>query len=150
MVPKRATFFSYGNDDTCAETKRFIEDGGVLLSVRDLEKSPLTVDELRKLIGYTNIAHFLNTLSDSYIKHNLGKNFMPREEILQLMAADYTLVRRPIVQSSRLTTVGCDKTKIAQMLQLNLDGSGADEASIRNGNRRGSSRGRMQQAAARK
>ena len=105
MVPKRATFFSYGNDDTCAETKRFIEDGGVLLSVRDLEKSPLTVDELRKLIGYTNIAHFLNTLSDSYIKHNLGKNFMPREEILQLMAADYTLVRRPIVQSSRLTTV---------------------------------------------
>ncbi len=150
MVPKRATFISYGTDDSCAEARKFIEDSGVLLRLRDLAKNPLTVYELEKLIGHTNIGHFLDTLSESYAKHKLDQNSTPRAEIIKLMAEDHTLIRRPIIQSARLTTVGCDKAKIAQMLQISLNGSGDEESAVRNGNRRHHSRPKDQAAAARK
>jgi len=122
MAPKRAIFMSYGNDTACTETKKFVEDAGVILQVRDIEKEPLNEHELSMLIGHLRIAHFLNTSSASFSKHNLDKSLPPREELIKLMAEDHTLLRRPIIKSSRLITVGCDKRKIAEMLQLSSNG----------------------------
>lgn len=150
MVPKRATFLSYGNDEACAEIRKFIEDGGVLLKIRDLEKDPLSVDELHALIGYIDISHFLNKMSESYARHNLDKELPPRNELFQLMSEDYTLIRQPIVQSTRLVTVGCDKAKIALMLQLNLNGTKEEDPGLRNGNRRPQGRSHSQSVAARR
>ena len=123
MAPKRARFYSYGQDAMCVETKQFIENAGVLLEVRDIEKQPLSLDELQQLFKHIDIKHFLNTFSDSYEKYRLDKNLPPREKILELMAQDHTLIRRPIVQTARLLTVGCDKKKIAEMLQISPNGS---------------------------
>ena len=36
MPPKRVTFITYGNDEQCAETLRFIENAGVILDIRDI------------------------------------------------------------------------------------------------------------------
>ena len=109
MAPKRAKFYSYGQDTLCVETREFIEKAGVLLDVRDIEKQPLSILELKRLFGHINIKHFLNNLSESYSKLGLDKDLPPREKILQMMADDHTLIRRPIVQTMRLLTVGCDK-----------------------------------------
>ncbi|UCG60766.1 MAG: hypothetical protein JSV52_10570 [Candidatus Zixiibacteriota bacterium] len=123
MAPKCARFYTYGQDTMCVETKQFIENAGVLLEVRDIEKQPLSLDELQQLFKHIDIKHFLNTFSDSYEKYRLDKNLPPREKILELMAQDHTLIRRPIVQTARLLTVGCDKRKIAEMLQISPNGS---------------------------
>jgi arsenate reductase-like glutaredoxin family protein len=119
MVAKRATFISYGNSDPCAETKKFIEEAGVVLDVRDLEKAPLSEYELHKMIGHLDLSHFLNTMSDSYTKGKFDGKSMDRNEVIKLMAADYTLIKRPIIRGSRLLLIGCDKKKISEMLQLN-------------------------------
>lgn len=134
MVPRRAKFFSYGTDQQCDDTRKFIEEAGVLLDVRELDKSPFTARELEKLIGHLNVSHFLNTLAESYKKHGLDKKLPDRKDLIKLMASDHTLIRRPIITSSRLITVGCDKKKIAQMLQLNSNGD-SHEVSY-NGNER--------------
>lgn len=122
MAPKRATFLSYGDDDKCADIRKFLEDMGVLLDIRDLEKRPLSVDELTKMIGHIHIEHFLNPASKSYQKNNLGENNVERPDIIKLMAQDHTLIRRPIIRTNRLLTVGCDRRKICEMLQLPLNG----------------------------
>ncbi|MEW6052021.1 MAG: ArsC/Spx/MgsR family protein [Candidatus Zixiibacteriota bacterium] len=127
MAPKRATFMSYGEDTQCADIRKFLLDMGVLLDIRDLEKKPLTEDELNRMIGYIHVEHFLNPLSKSYQKHNLGENNVGRDEIIALMAKDHTLIRRPIIRTNRLLTVGCDRRKICEMLQLPLNGKPPDD-----------------------
>ena len=136
MAPKRATFFSYGSDEKTSETRKYIEGAGVLLDVRDISKNPLTEEELAALIGYLDIRHFLNNLSESYTKHNLDQRSMARKDIIKLMAGDYTLIRRPIIRTTRLLTVGCDRKKISEMLQISDNGSQPDA----NGDRRSKNR----------
>ena len=123
MAPKRAKFYSYGEDTLCVETKEFIEKAGVLLDVRDIEKQPLAIREIQQLFGHVNIKHFLNTLSDSYSKLQLDQNLPAREKVLELMADDHTLIRRPIIKSQRLLTIGCNKRKITEMFQISANGS---------------------------
>ncbi len=118
MALKRAKFYSYGNDDLCGSVRKFIEDAGILLDVRDLEKQPLTALELKRLIGHLNVEHFLNKLSGAYTKSGLDKEVPSRDEVIDMMAKDPTLIRKPIIKTSRLVTIGCDKKKIADMLQL--------------------------------
>ena len=122
MAFKRAQYLTYGDDGLCAETRKFIEDAGVLLDVRDISKNPLSEVELSNLIGHIPIKHFLNSLSDSYKKYRLDKHLPDREDILRLMAKDHTLLRRPIIRAARLLTIGCDKRKIADMLHIGPDG----------------------------
>ena len=136
MAPKRAKFYSYGEDTLCVETKEFIEKAGVLLDVRDIEKQPLSLREIQQLFGHINIKHFLNTLSDSYSKLQLDQNLPAREKVLQLMADDHTLIRRPIIKSQRLLTIGCDKRKISEMFQISANGSIPQEDNNSYGNRR--------------
>ena len=131
MAPKRATFFTYGNDEKCGETCKFIEEAGVLLKVRDISKEPLSKDELSQIVGYLDISHFLNSLSPAFKKNNLDKGPVDRSQVLDLMASDHTLIRQPIVRTIRLTMVGCDRDKITDMLQLNSNGS---DMSIKDGN----------------
>ncbi|MDH4156777.1 MAG: hypothetical protein OEW00_05830 [candidate division Zixibacteria bacterium] len=123
MAPKRAAFFSYGSDEKTDETRKYIEGAGVLLDVRDISKNPLSEGELTALLGYLDIRHFLNNLSESYAKHNLDQRLMARKDIIKLMAGDYTLIRRPIIRTARLLTVGCDRKKISEMLQISDNGS---------------------------
>jgi arsenate reductase-like glutaredoxin family protein len=131
MATKRATFYTTDDDDRCQEARKFIEELGVILDIRNIEKNPLTVDELKALYGYCDMSHFVNQLSDAYTANGLDKGFPERDELIELMAADFRLIRRPIIKSSRLMTVGYDKQRITEMLQLGQNGSGEREESRR-------------------
>jgi len=124
MAHKRATIYSYGKDEKSEEAKKFIEEGGVIVDFRDLAKQPLTLDEVEKLIGNLEIQHFINPLSESFDALNLEDRRTNRTEILKAMAADNTLLRRPIIKSARLITIGHDQRKIAEMLQIKPGGNG--------------------------
>ncbi len=128
MAPKRALFLCWGEDDICKDVRKFIEDSGVLLSVRDIAKQPMTELEIQELVGHLEIGHFLNKLSDAYAKLKLDKERLSREELIKLMVEDHTLVRKPIVKSTRLLTVGPDKKKIAEMLQIGANGQAANNS----------------------
>ncbi|MBU8932870.1 MAG: hypothetical protein KOO62_02575 [candidate division Zixibacteria bacterium] len=135
MVPRRAKMFVYGNDDVrCQEVQKFIEGAGILLEVRDTKEDPFHHQELMNLIGFLNISHFLNKMSESYTKHKLDEAKLSREEMIQLILDDHSLLRYPILQSTRLITVGCDQDKIANMLQIDANGQ-AEELPKDIGNR---------------
>ncbi len=127
MAPRRATFLSYGIDPACMETKKFIEESGVVLTVRDLSKDPLSVEYLTDMIGYLDINHFLNSTSEVYSKLGLDKEKLSRREIIEMMSKNHTLIKRPIVRSARLITIGCDQKKISQMLLIGSEQLPANE-----------------------
>ncbi len=122
MAPKRAVFMSYGSDEACVEMRKFIEESGIILQVRDISKQPLSEYELTNLIGQLRIEHFLNTSAPSFGEHKLDQSLPPRNDLIKLMVQDHTLIRKPIIKAARLITIGCDKDKIAEMLQINDNG----------------------------
>lgn len=124
MAPKRALYYSYGEDEKCSATQKFMEESGVLLQVRDLSKTPLTEREVTLLFGHLKLDHFLNSASPSYLEKKLDSTQPSRSDVIKMVAADYTLLRRPIVKVGRLVLVGCDQKKISEM--LHLGGNGAE------------------------
>lgn len=147
MVAKRVQYISYGSDEMCLETKKFIESAGIALDIRDTSKKPLTEEEISALVGHLDLKHFINSASPSFKKNGLDKALPERRELIRLMAEDYTLVRRPIIKSSRLITVGCEKKRIAEMLQLGADGQELEQARSRQSNNRSHGR-RMDRVSA--
>ncbi|MFC1475040.1 ArsC/Spx/MgsR family protein [Candidatus Zixiibacteriota bacterium] len=137
MPLKRATFFTFEDNTICSEAIKFIEGAGYILKVHDLKKTPLTYNQLSALIGYVDIKHFLNAHSSSYKKHKLDQQIPERSELIKLIEDDLSLLKMPIIKSARLLTVGCNKQKISQMLQISDNGnSGLDKepiGNIRNG-----------------
>ncbi len=127
MALKRATFFTYGDDQQTNDTREFIEKSGVILDVRDMERKPLNERELFLMLGFLDLRHFLNPMSKSYEKHGLDNALPSREELLKLIVADNTLLRRPIIKTPRLLTVGNDRVKISEMLQIDVNGNNGDD-----------------------
>jgi len=127
MALKRATFITYGKDDACTSTKEFIEGSGVTLDIRNLDEKPFTHTELANLVGYLSLSHFLNTASPAFSKNHLDEKLPSRSQVIQMMVDDHTLLRRPIIQTARLITVGCDHQKISEMLQISQNGDGTEE-----------------------
>jgi arsenate reductase-like glutaredoxin family protein len=126
MALKRALYITYGDEERCSDTRRFIEDAGIDLDIRDIKKNPLTEDELKRLLGWFEITHFLNPGSPSFEKNGLDKTLPDRADILRMIVEDQSLLRRPIIKAGRLLTVGCDRRKIADMLQISANGKGGD------------------------
>jgi arsenate reductase-like glutaredoxin family protein len=133
MAAKRVKFYTFGDDDRCHDIRKFIEEAGVLLDMRDIEKEPLDYYELDRLFGYCEISHFVNKASETYGKKKLDQQMPPRDEVLKLMAEDNRLIRRPIVETTRLFTVGCNKKAISDMLLLSRDSEPSKSESRKSG-----------------
>ena len=127
MAQKRATYMTYGDSQRCTEIRKFLEDAGVILDVRDIKKDPLSERELDLVLGHIPVSHFLNEASLTYKKKGLDKLIPERGEMIHMIAEDPTLLRRPIIKTIRLITIGCDKQKIAEMFQINQNGEPLEE-----------------------
>jgi len=134
MPQKAVTYIGFGDDVQCTEVRKFIEDAGIHLSFRDLAKTPLSVRELDLLFGHNPITYFVNPAAKEYKKLGLDKQLPERQEMLEILADNPGLLRYPIIKSSRLLTVGCNKEKISEMLQIGRNGNQVNETS---GNRGG-------------
>jgi regulatory protein spx len=111
------------NDPGCIEIKEFLEQQDLKLQVHDVKNKPLVADEIAELIKHFNLKHFLNTSSKTYTKRKLDKSLLDRKEVIQLMADDNDLIRKPIIVVGRLMVVGANREKVMEMLQIKPNGS---------------------------
>ncbi len=107
--------------------RQFLQTQDLDLRVRDLTKQPLTYDELNRIIRHIDIKHFINVGSKAYKKHQLDRELPDRKQIITYMAEDNDLLRKPIIIAGRLMTVGCNRQKIMEMLQIKSNGSDPTE-----------------------
>ena len=129
---KTVHLFMYPNDSSCKEVQDFLEKQDLRLNVHDIEREPLNLDEITRLMRHFSLKHFINTESKAYTKNKLGDSLPPREEVYKMMAEDNDLIRKPIIVAGRLMVIGPNIAKIREMLQIkssdNGNGNGSDPA----------------------
>lgn len=134
MPQKTATFITCGTGEHCDDMRRFIEDAGIRLTIRNLKESPFSVRELDQLFGHNPLTYFIDPASEEYTRHGLDRQMPERDDLLKLMSETPGLLRVPIIKTIRLITVGCNKERIAEMLQISRNG---DQPRDTEGNRGG-------------
>jgi arsenate reductase-like glutaredoxin family protein len=86
----------------------------VAFEEREINKSPLSADELDALIGKRNYLEFLNTRNELYRERNMKDKPPSRAEALKLMAAEPNLMKRPILVRGSEIVLGFDEKAYAK------------------------------------
>jgi arsenate reductase (glutaredoxin) len=89
---------------------------GAELQERDLGKDPLSENELRALIGDSDVAEFLNTRTALYRERKMKTNPPTRAEAISLMVQDPNLIKRPIAVKGRARVLGFDADKLRALV----------------------------------
>ena len=103
-------FVCYPRCTTCQKAKKWLEEAGVSVAMRDIKVENPTAEELRtwwKASGLP-LRKFFNTSGLLYKSMNLKDRLpaMSDEEMLELLAGDGMLVKRPILVGEGFVLVG--------------------------------------------
>ena len=112
---KTVQFLHKPNCSTCRNARKYMEDRGIHLDFRDLDKHRLSAAELEKLIGDRDHTEFLNTRNELYRQKKMKQNPPSREDAIQMMAAQPNLIRRPVILAGGRVVLGFDKEGIARI-----------------------------------
>lgn len=98
--------------------KAELSQAGVELNERDFFAEPFTTDELRELIGARPVADYFSWRSPSFRKLGVKRDELSEERMLELMASEPRLIRRPLVltEDGELV-VGTDKKATAGLVE---------------------------------
>ncbi|MCP4706155.1 MAG: hypothetical protein GY865_16270 [candidate division Zixibacteria bacterium] len=119
---KKVLMYVKPQNSHCDEVKEYLADQDISLQVRDVSSDPLKQPEITRLLRHFDLKHFLDTDSKVYKRNKMDKLMPTRDEIINLMVEDNDLLRVPILVSGRLMTIGCNREKITEMLQIRNNG----------------------------
>ena len=104
------TFICYPKCTTCQRAKRWLDDHGVAYTLRDIKLDPPTLDELTVWYQKSGLPlrKFFNTSGLLYKSMDLKTKLptMTEEQMLQLLATDGMLVKRPLLITADAVLVG--------------------------------------------
>ena len=103
-------FICYPKCTTCQKAKKWLDDNGIQYELRDIKLVNPTLDELTDWHKKSGLAvkKFFNTSGLLYKSLDL-KNKLPQmteDEMLQLLATDGMLVKRPLIVGDGFVLVG--------------------------------------------
>ena len=100
----------YPKCSTCKTARKFLEENGFSFESRDIKEDRLNKEELRELVTKSGlpIKKFFNTSGLKYKELNLKEKLltMDEEEMLDILASDGMLVKRPIFICDDQVVVG--------------------------------------------
>ena len=103
-------FVNYPKCSTCKKARKFLEEKGVTFEDRDIKEQNPTVDELKEWIAKSGLPakKFFNTGGMLYRQMELKDKLpnMSEQEMIELLATDGMLVKRPILVSEDKVLVG--------------------------------------------
>ena len=108
-------FFCYPKCTTCQKAKKLLDDNKIKYELRDIKLDNPTLDELTEWHSKSGLPlkKFFNTSGLLYKSLDL-KNKLPemsKSEMLQLLATDGMLVKRPLLISDDYVLVGFKETQ---------------------------------------
>ena len=83
---------------------------------RDLDKQPLSEQELDELIGRRDYKPFLNPRNELYRERNMADKVPTRAEAIRLMSRNPNLIKRPVVVRGDLIVLGLDEMAYRNLL----------------------------------
>ncbi|MBO8176243.1 MAG: arsenate reductase family protein [Bacillus sp. (in: Bacteria)] len=104
------TFYWYPKCGTCRKAKKWLDEHGISYEEVHLIESPPTKEELKELYEKSGLElkKFFNTSGQKYRELGLKDKVKTasEEELLDILASDGMLVKRPIVTDGEKVTVG--------------------------------------------
>ena len=97
--------------------KAELSQNGIELNERDFFADPFTVEELRDLIGDAPVSNYFSWRSPSFRKLGVKREDVSEERMLELMAEEPRLIRRPLIMTPEgALIVGTDKKAMADFV----------------------------------
>lgn len=105
-----ATFFCYLRCSTCRKANSWLQENGIEHTFRDIVKENPTASELKELIEASGlpISKFFNTSGIKYreLKMKDKVKTLSVDELIEILASDGMLVKRPLFVSGDKVLVG--------------------------------------------
>ncbi|WP_113926786.1 arsenate reductase family protein [Bacillus sp. P14.5] len=103
-------FYSYPKCGTCRKAKQWLEENGKEFNEIHIVENPPTKEELKELYEKSGLPlkKFFNTSGKKYRELGLKDkvNNSSEEELLEILASDGMLIKRPIAAEGSTVTVG--------------------------------------------
>ncbi|MTH53899.1 Spx/MgsR family RNA polymerase-binding regulatory protein [Bacillus mangrovi] len=103
-------FYWYPKCGTCRKAKKWLEEHGHKLNAIHISENPPDQDELKGLWKKSGLElkKFFNTSGQKYRELGLKDRIsgMSEEEMLEVLASDGMLIKRPITASDDAVTIG--------------------------------------------
>ncbi|MDP4552455.1 arsenate reductase family protein [Alkalihalobacillus macyae] len=104
------TFYAYPKCGTCRKAKKWFADNNVEVNEIHIVENPPSKEELAQLVDHSGlpIKKFFNTSGQKYRELGLKDRVATstQDELLELLASDGMLIKRPIVTNGQQVTVG--------------------------------------------
>jgi arsenate reductase len=114
-------FICYSKCTTCQKAKKWLDDNGIEYELRDIKTDNPTLDELTLWHEKSGLPlrKFFNTSGLLYKSMELKDKLpgMSEEEMLQLLATDGMLVKRPLLVGEDFVLVGFKEADWAEKLK---------------------------------
>ncbi len=103
-------FYAYPKCGTCRKAKKWLEENNIAFKEIHIVENPPSKQELRELYEKSGLElkKFFNTSGKKYRELGLKDRLkdMTDDEMLELLASDGMLIKRPIVSDGNKVTVG--------------------------------------------
>lgn len=113
-------FLCYPKCSTCQKARKWLEEQGISFDERDIKQNNPTEEELRTWYARSGLPlkRFFNTSGLQYKALGLKDKLpgMSEEEMLQLLATDGMLVKRPLLVGGDFVLVGFKEAQWAEQL----------------------------------
>lgn len=113
-------FICYPNCSTCKKAETWLNEHGVEFEKRNIKEENPSVSELSDWLTISElpIQKFFNTSGKLYREHDVKTKltFLSDEELIELLASDGMIVKRPILVSSDKVLVGFKEASWNQQL----------------------------------
>ena len=108
----------YNSCTSCRKTEGVLKESGVEYEKREYFKDRFTPDELRSLLDSVGLtpSDVFSTRSRVYKERNLADAELTDDQMLDLMAEEPTLLRRPIVIKGNQVVVGHNEAKLRDLI----------------------------------
>jgi arsenate reductase len=90
---------------------------GAEIESRDLDKTPLSVEEIEALIGDRDYKLFLNTRNELYREKKMAEKPPSRRDAIALMSKNSNLIKRPILLRGGQLLLGFDEAAYRKFLK---------------------------------
>jgi arsenate reductase-like glutaredoxin family protein len=90
---------------------------GAELESRDLDKQPLSEQELDELIGARDYRLFLNPRNELYRERKMAEKPPSRAEAVRLMSKTPNLIKRPVIVRGKQIVLGLDEAAYRKLLR---------------------------------
>jgi len=112
---KQVLFVNYPKCGTCRKAAKWLEDNNIDVDNRDISVQNPTKEELKQWIAKSGLpmSRFFNTSGRIYKENNLKEKVRTagEDELLNILASDGMVVKRPIIVSGDIVLVGFDENE---------------------------------------